>query len=500
MTGTTDREVCVVGGGPAGAVIARRLAQLGHDTVLIDRNTPPQQPRAELLAPSILPLLTSLGIEDCAERAVFCRETHTLIRWNADTVEEKDSGTSSLLIERSRFDAQLRNAARDAGAHIIPLAARPPQRRSSGGWTVPLAGSARAITCAFLVDARGKRFGGRIKTSQPRTIAICGNWRIRSHSFAQMRIEACAEEWIWGSPVGEDRYAAAIFVDASRAAGLGRKERKELYLRLLSRSHLHNGLLAGELIATPTARDASSTTAENLIGADFIKVGEAAHAIDPLSSQGIQSAILSAAQGSAAVHTILAGHGTTPPMEFYTSSQLRAAARAAQNAAALYRARAEISPSAFWRERSADRLQSPQRTKRESAGSRSLPACIRWSGALRIVDAPVIAGALIKRAPVLSHPDLDEPVGYLGGVGAGATRCGCARPAIHRGNTCHLGATNRPDARAQYPDLDAQRRYCRIFRRSIPGFIPRRQGTGRAWRDRLTVPCWRSDARSRRDP
>ena len=44
------------------------------------------------------------------------------------------------------------------------------------------------------------------------------------------------------------------------------------------------------------------------------------------------------------------------------------------------------------------------------------PAELRISPALRIVDVPVLAGALIRRARALSHPQLEHPIAYLGGI------------------------------------------------------------------------------------
>ena len=64
MTAEIACEICVLGGGPAGSILARRLAELGHDTLLVDRTGTNDRPRAELLAPSILPILDSLRLRD----------------------------------------------------------------------------------------------------------------------------------------------------------------------------------------------------------------------------------------------------------------------------------------------------------------------------------------------------------------------------------------------------------------------------------------------------
>src|SRR5947209_2739799 len=55
MTDITT-QVCVLGGGPAGSVFARRLAEMGHDTLLIHRAMRDSRWRVESFAHSILSL------------------------------------------------------------------------------------------------------------------------------------------------------------------------------------------------------------------------------------------------------------------------------------------------------------------------------------------------------------------------------------------------------------------------------------------------------------
>jgi 2-polyprenyl-6-methoxyphenol hydroxylase-like FAD-dependent oxidoreductase len=57
-------EICVVGGGPAGAVAAMRLAQLGHDVVLLEKADFPRRHVGEGLSPGTWPLLRYLDIVD----------------------------------------------------------------------------------------------------------------------------------------------------------------------------------------------------------------------------------------------------------------------------------------------------------------------------------------------------------------------------------------------------------------------------------------------------
>ena len=418
MTADIDAEICVLGGGPAGAVAARRLAELGHDTVLVDRTAAEASPRAESLAPSILPIVDSLQLRDDIDAAVFCRESRALVLWGADAVQEKSFATvSSLLVERTHFDRRLRQAAVRVGVRLItPARAHSPQRRASGGWLVPVttAAGSTTIKATFLVDARGRRHH-RPVDGAPRTAAISAFWTACDRSFAETRIEAGCDEWLWGSPLPRLRYVATIFLDSEGVAGTGSVSRAELYRCLLSRSQLLKDLVQGDMIGPVRVRDATARLSPDPIGRDFIRVGEAAVAIDPLSSQGIQEALLAAIQAGAAVHTILTpGCDPAPALEFYRERRQTVAARSRLTAARFYRAHADR--SSFWARRSSMPEDADTNHARELRSASSLPADLRLSQALRIVEAPVLSGTLIRRARALSHPRLERPVAYFGGV------------------------------------------------------------------------------------
>ena len=59
----------------------------------------------------------------------------------------------------------------------------------------------------------------------------------------------------------------------------------------------------GRIEGAVKACDASSRYAEEPVGPSFVKIGDAAFTLDPLSSQGVQSAIASALQASIVVNT-----------------------------------------------------------------------------------------------------------------------------------------------------------------------------------------------------
>ena len=414
---STDVDICVIGGGPGGSVIARLLAHLGHKTLLIDRSLAPPRSRVESLAPTILPILDLVDLSHAIEPSIFHRERFALVRWDTETVQTKLFEPPSLLVDRCHFDRSLSDAAANAGVHVLLHAhARAPERRPHGGWLVPVmtAKGLMSVAANFLVDARGKRRSAR--SQGPRTVAISAAWSRNEKPFFETRIETGADEWIWGCPMPDGQYSVTVFVDATKVAGLRGEARSEIYRRLLSRSQLLRNLLQGEQATPVSVRDATSRSTDDLIGEGFIRVGEAAFAIDPLSSQGVQRAILSAIQGAAAVHTLLRGHDPNPATTFYRDSHRAAATHASRMAERLYRDRLRKGSSKFWIDR-AGTVEAPAAATRSTPDVPfALPSFVRLSDALKIVTVPTLLGAVIAPAAALSHPRLEQPIAYLGDI------------------------------------------------------------------------------------
>jgi flavin-dependent dehydrogenase len=419
-----ESEICVLGGGPAGSVIARSLAELGHDVLLVDRTARGDGPRAESLAPSIVPILDSLRLRSAVDAAVFCHEKQALVLWGPGDVQVKSFGASpSLLVERAMLDDRLRAAASRAAVRVVARAkARAARRRSGGEWLIPVSTSdgPLVIKSRFLVDARGKRHRMCVDDGAARTAALSAPWALADRAFAETRIEAGSDEWFWGSPLPDGSYAATVFLDSARVAGLRADSRREFYRDVVARSKLLEDLIRGKMVGPVGVRDATPRVCKDPIGTDFVRIGEACVAIDPLSSQGIQTALLSAIQASAAVHTILtAGCDPAAARTFYRERQEAAAARSRLSAARLYRQHPV--QSSFWMRRAlaADGAagDEPPQAATATPPPRLRPdQSLQVDQSLQIVDVPVLSGAFIRRAPALCHPRLEHPIAYFSGV------------------------------------------------------------------------------------
>ncbi len=111
--------------------------------------------------------------------------------------------------------------------------------------------------------------------------------------------------------------------------------------------------------------------------------------MDPLSSQGVQSGIRSALQGSVVANTILSGGDVDAAIEFYRRAAGAVAERHRDTSAAVYADQGN-SASSFWLERAAPRGARPD----VEVDHIPLPALLRLSPDARLVDHPVIEGEI----------------------------------------------------------------------------------------------------------
>jgi flavin-dependent dehydrogenase len=391
------------------------LATLGHAVTLLVRAKAQRHPMGETAPVLAIELLEEMGLGHVVEMATYRVTTMGLTIWDSEAPAAHPS--HAILLRRDHFDALLRRAAESAGVRAFELAfCAAPRRRRGGGWILPLATSAGdgCIEADFLVDARGRRGGARRLGAA--TVALAASWRDAAPMPAATCIEAASDAWAWGGVAPDRRQAAACFVDPERVAGLDAAGRLTLYADLLARMRLLRRLLDGRICAPPVVLDATARFAANIAEPDRIAIGDAAVATEPLSSQGVQGAIVSALQGAAVVHTALTrAEDKALALDFHRRSRLAAARIAQRNAAAFHTAVLARFETPFWRRRAVARDAAPPHVSADAA-HKAFDAPLRLSPSARVQDGAMLDGPVIRRRLVLEHPALDAPLAYLGPV------------------------------------------------------------------------------------
>ena len=342
MTVTTEPQVLILGGGPAGAATARLLVQWGVEVVVVERTADgrgvragrgaeaergagasrgaAEQSLAESLPPSTRKVLAATGLLGVVEAAGFHPNGGNTALWGGEgRRDDFAGGATGFHVLRSRFDRVLREAAAEAGAEIVGGVARMPERDGEGeGWRVVVAldGGGRAeIVPGWVLDCTGRagvlarRY--RVMEAGAPTLAVVRRYRKEGGwsnvDLAHALVESFDRGWAWSVPTSNEERHVAVMVDPrlqavmEGAADLSSAFEAEIANTALMSSITKPAVPTGEAWAVT----ASMYTASKFAPGRALLVGDAASFADPMSSYGVKKALASGWLAAVAVNTAI---------------------------------------------------------------------------------------------------------------------------------------------------------------------------------------------------
>lgn len=158
----------------------------------------------------------------------------------------------------------------------------------------------------FIVEARGRAApgGGLPRVRGAETVSLLQYWQ-GPPGQAHSAVQSCEDGWAWMAALADGRRYLQLTLDA-RSAVLPPKKELAGYCAArfgqiaAAAPFLQDAVPIGE----PHARASTPVLNEVLAGEDWIRVGDAAMAVDPLSGNGIFQALSSALQAPAVVATL----------------------------------------------------------------------------------------------------------------------------------------------------------------------------------------------------
>jgi flavin-dependent dehydrogenase len=305
----TTVDVAVVGGGPAGGALALRLARAGTAVHLFEAADNARPRLGETLSPAVNPLLRELGLWQRFVELGSVPSHQTASAWGSDAVFERpflfSPHGNGWHVDRSRFDAMFTDEAERAGAVIHPGARVHSVRR--GGSCFVLRVGRSTMTARSVVDAtgRGARIARQIgarRTQLDQLVCAGRTFEIDpDEPTGDTMLEAAQHGWWYAAPLpaaGEvRRRVIACFTDAPTAAtmALGTPEG---WAEMVAATRHMRGLVDRGRPGPVRVVTAASQCLTPCAGPGWVAIGDAALAVDPLSSGGVPFALRTAAAGA----------------------------------------------------------------------------------------------------------------------------------------------------------------------------------------------------------
>ncbi len=312
-------DVAVAGAGPAGAVAALVLSRSGRRVVLIDQPVEVGRKVGECLPGAARPLLRDLGLLARVEDGPHLPSYGTLSAWGSDELRTTDSLADphgpGWHLDRLRFDADLRAAAREAGVAFEPGLVRSVERAGEA-WRISCRRrggreETATVLARFLVDATGRRATvarslGVRRRRDHRLVALCAWTRPTGGADARTLVEAAPDGWWYSAGLPDGGRVVVLHVDGGEAASILRNDGAWQERQDATR-HVRQAVGAAGLSAPPRATEACGACLDRFAGDGWLAVGDAALSFDPLSSQGLLDALYTGLRGAETAGAFLDG-------------------------------------------------------------------------------------------------------------------------------------------------------------------------------------------------
>ncbi|SIT20231.1 flavin-dependent monooxygenase QhpG [Insolitispirillum peregrinum] len=374
-----EAAVGVVGGGPAGAALAIELARLGVPVLVI--TSPRPRRRFEGLSDRTVALLQRQGFAHAC--ATLGEAGERQAHWNGVASRHN----REYLVERSAFDRALCDDLRAQGITVLTSEVRSLQWQQNH-WHITC--GAQVVRVGFVVEARGRAApAGQTRLRGPASLAVARFYHGPTTTDATAVIPF-ADGWAWLGRAQDGRRMVQFTVDADSVPGAGHQALTSLHQRLCAdvpevAEWVPDGVQAD---GPAVARACDTYLRDDLAGAAFLRVGDAACGYDPLSGQGVFLALAGALSAAAVVRTCVERpQDGALARQFYSDRLLGAFAEKTALGVAFYQQEQRWADRPFWQRR------------REV-----LPVPVPTVAGLQRVRRPVLADGWITEQEVLLTP------------------------------------------------------------------------------------------------
>lgn len=351
----------IIGDGIAGCAAGLMLAQLDIPVMWFAPQKSRRRKPGETLAPKAAAFLADLGqvqlLDDPAHRPVHM----TFTCWGQPALIERNAaahpGGLGHVIDRIVFEEGLREAAaRQPGISITADTIRDLSWQGTQ-WLLQ-SRTGQQVTARFLIDASGR--GAMVGRKQSRLVrldrmaaafsVLCQVDHDVDPTPATL-VEAVANGWWYATLLADRRLVLNYYCDPERMpAGLTRDV--AAWQRLVADTQYIGRWIASAgygLSAPPELASAGTSWLEQAAGENWIAVGDAGAALDPLSAHGMTTALWSGKEAALAVRQAVDGNAGA--FGHYARRVREGVNRFCHERRAIYMREKRFAHHPFWRRR-----------------------------------------------------------------------------------------------------------------------------------------------------
>ncbi len=327
---SSDYDVIVAGGGPAGAAAATLTADAGHRVLLVERSPAPAFKVGESLMPAAYWILDRMGVLEQMKASAFPKKysvqffgpdgTGFTPFYFRDTDPHECSQTWQ--VKRSEFDQMLLDNAAAKGAEVrrgVTLKDLRFDGERLTGVEAAANGEGHALACRVFVDATGQSAFLARKLGLVETDPCLRNVAFYTH-FEGARLDegidagatlilhtAEKKSWFWFIPQPEGRVSVGVVGPVSHLIDGRVSDPETVFAEELERCPALQPRLEGARRVEPmrVIRD-FSYRARRIAGPGWVLAGDAFGFIDPIYSTGVFLALASGEMAADAINDALA--------------------------------------------------------------------------------------------------------------------------------------------------------------------------------------------------
>jgi len=390
-----ETAILILGAGPAGAACAIGLRRLGYPVTLVSDWR--RFAAVEGVSQRVLDALRHAGLGGALGQAAMPATRH--VRWNGEQLQLNQE----FLLDRQRFDAALRDELRRAGVVLVEGRVREVQREH--GYQVKLE-HGPVLQGGFLVEARGRQAPlASDRLRGPETVSLLNLWQSTPGPPASA-VESLDDGWAWMARLADGRCYWQITLDAGAAGLPGRAQLPGYCADRRRQSALVRELFDPQALqpAPVHARSSTAILAGDCAGSDWLRVGDAAMAVDPLSGNGIFQSLSSALQAPVVINTLLRmPERAALARQFHQQRIEQLFLRFARMGRDFYRQEQRLGGQPFWRNR------------QDWPDEQPMHVAAQWS-AVRIERRPVLRDGWVDQTEVVVTADQPLGIWHLQGI------------------------------------------------------------------------------------